>query len=117
MSEKLTAQEEAFIGRVKRFLDEREQELSVRQTSRLQRVRREAIEKPALAPLKLSWVAGTAVLFLIVMATAFWTALPDRQNHTYPILEDLELMNSPENVELSEDLEFYDWLADSAVTG
>jgi hypothetical protein len=33
-------------------------------------------------------------------------------------LEDLELMQSSENIELSEDFEFYDWLANSpAVTG
>ena len=56
----------------------------------------------------------TSVGLLMVL---FLANRPDIDNHGQPILEDVELMASPENVELSEDLEFYDWLADSTTNG
>ena len=62
------------------------------------------------------WAAGVAVtsigLLIVLLANR-----PDMDNHGQPLLEDVELMASPENAELSEDLEFYDWLADSTTNG
>lgn len=45
-----------------------------------------------------------------------WLWQSNGANHSHLLLEDLELMQSPENIELSEDLEFYNWLADGTAT-
>ena len=61
-----------------------------------------------------TWVSGLAGAAVAILALVFLLKGQEASNQHHPMLEDLELMTSTENVELSEDLEFYDWLAESA---
>ena len=61
--------------------------------------------------------AGVAVASIGLLTVVLLANQRDIENHGQPMLEDIELMTSPENVELSEDLEFYDWLAESTTSG
>jgi hypothetical protein len=60
------------------------------------------------------WAGGVAVASMTALAVTMWMGPFNGASHPHLLLEDLELMQSPENIELSEDLEFYDWLADGA---
>jgi hypothetical protein len=53
---------------------------------------------------------------IAALAVTMWLWQANGVGHSHLLLEDLELMQSPENLELSEDLEFYDWLADGTAT-
>ena len=56
-------------------------------------------------------MATVAALTLLL-----WTKQPVPDHHHSPLLEDMELVMSAENVELAQDLEFYHWLADADTT-
>jgi len=53
---------------------------------------------------------------MATLMVTIWLWQSNGANHSHLLLEDLELMQSPENIELSEDLEFYNWLADGTAT-
>jgi hypothetical protein len=46
-----------------------------------------------------------------------WTKQPLSEHHPTPLIEDIDLVLSAENVELADDLEFFHWLADADTTG
>ena len=60
---------------------------------------------------------GMALASVVGLSLTLWIWPSTERNHSHlPLLEDLELMQSSENIEVSEDLEFYDWLADGPAT-
>ncbi len=66
----------------------------------------------------LRWAGAVALASMAALVVTVWLWQFNGANHSHLLLEDLELMQSPENIELSEDLEFYHWLADdTAQTG
>lgn len=116
MTDMRTSDDDVFMATAKRMLDETAHQVDPRLAGRLQRARREALE--ATGPRRWrTWASGVAVASVGVLAMAFLMTNPDVENHTQPFWEDLDLVASTENAELSEDLEFYDWLADSTTAG
>lgn len=117
MNDRRSSDDNLFIAGAKGALDDAVHELDARLAGRLQRVRREALDTSLCHRPWRKWAGGIAVASIGLLAIAFLIRQPDLDNLAPPMLEDLELMTSIENVELSEDLEFYDWLADSATAG
>lgn len=103
----------------KRLLDQSVHDLDQNTIFRVQRARLNALgSAPSRRPW-LRWAGGMALASMVALAITLWIwpSVGGNQSHL-PLLEDLELMQSSENIELSEDLEFYDWLADGpAATG
>jgi hypothetical protein len=97
----------------KRLLDQSVHELDQNTILRVQRARLNALgPAPSRLPW-LRWTGGMALASMVALALTLWIWPAVEGNHSHlPLLEDLELMQSAENIELSEDLEFYDWLAD-----
>jgi hypothetical protein len=114
MNDMRSSEDNVFVAEARRALDESSRQIDARLAGRLQRVRREAM---GMSDRRSSWAAGVAVASVCVLTIAFFLARPDLDYHAQPVLEDLDLVISTENVELSEDLEFYDWLADSTSPG
>ena len=71
----------------------------------------------AARPWRLLWAGGLATVSVAALALVLWVKQPALENHHAPVLEDMDLVLSAENVELAEDLEFYHWLAGDDVTG
>jgi hypothetical protein len=104
-----------FIQEAKRHLDESAHRVDAALAGRLQRARREALES-SRRPQWLRWKRGLAAS-LAFAVLIFVVNRPDVDHQFQPMLEELDVMTSTENADLSEDLEFYDWLADSATAG
>lgn len=118
MNETPTPQDDKFLTEAKRVLDRSVQVLDRDKTNSLQRARIHALEKGMRRRPRAvwTWVSGLAVASVAILALVFLLNRQEVSNQHHPMLEDLELMTSTENVELSEDLEFYDWLAESSAS-
>ena len=117
MNDRRSSDDSLFIAGAKRALDDAVHQLDARLAGRLQRVRRKALDpSPCHQPWR-RWAGGIAIASIGLLAIAVLIRQPDLDSLAPPMLEDLDLMTSTENVELSEDLEFYDWLADSTTAG
>ncbi|HET6675620.1 MAG TPA: DUF3619 family protein [Nitrospiraceae bacterium] len=117
MNDMRFSDDDVFLAQAKRALDDTVQRVDARLAGRLQRARRQALANlMSRRPWK-RWAGAVAMTSVGLLMVLFLANRPDIDNHGQPILEDVELMASPENVELSEDLEFYDWLADSTTNG
>lgn len=120
MNETPTPQDDKFLTEAKRVLDQSVQVLDHDKTNGLQRARIHALGKGMRRRPRAAWTwgSGLAVASVAILAMVFLLNRQEASNQHHPMLEDLELMTSTENVELSEDLEFYDWLAETtAMTG
>jgi hypothetical protein len=118
MNETFTPQDDKFLTEAKRVLDRSVQILDPDKTKGLQRARIHAFEKGMRrrSVAAWTWVSGLAVASVAIVALVFLLNRQEASNQHHPMLEDLELMTSTENVELSEDLEFYDWLVESTAS-
>lgn len=105
-----------FIHEAKRLLDEGVQRLDTELAGRLQRARRQALAS-SHCPRWLGWKKGLAAASVAFAVLIFVISRPDVDYQFQPMLEDLDVMTSTESADLSEDLEFYDWLADSSTAG
>ncbi|WHZ24035.1 MAG: hypothetical protein OJF47_003147 [Nitrospira sp.] len=113
MSERSNEQLDALAAAAKRLLDHSVQDLDPKTVMVLQRARRHALDRPSRRRPWLLWAGGAALASMAALALTIWLSPSGGVNHSHLLLlEDLELVQSPENIELSEDLEFYDWLAD-----
>ena len=114
MSDKPVPPDDVFIADVTRVLDETVYGMNPWQAGRLQRARREALGASAGPRWKWThWGAGVAVASIGLLALVIVLSDMNRERQSSPILEDLDLVTSSENVDLSEDWEFYNWLSDS----
>jgi hypothetical protein len=100
MSSEFQQEDERFIARAKQLLDQSVAGIDHPTVLRLQRARHAAC---AAGPARGWWI--------------LWTKQPALENHHAPVLEDMDLVMSAENIELAEDLEFYHWLADDDAKG
>ncbi len=100
----------------KLVLDHSVQDLDQKTVLSVQRVRLGALGATSQRRPWLRWAGAVALASLTALAFTIWMGQSHDVNHSHLLLEDLELMQSPENIELSEDLEFYDWLADGRIT-
>lgn len=116
MNERSDEQPDPLSAAAKRLLDHRLQELDQKTVLALQRARVNAVSRSSARRPWLQWAGGVALASMAALAVTMWLWQANGANHSQLLLEDLELMQSPENLELSEDLEFYDWLADGTAT-
>ncbi len=119
MSEWSNPQSDPLAAAAKHLLDQSVRDLDQKTILRVQRARLNVLEHASSRHSWLRWAGGAAMASVAALALTLWMWPATGGNHSHlPLLEDLELMQSSENIELSEDLEFYDWLADGpAVTG
>jgi hypothetical protein len=119
MSEGSNLPSDPLVAAAKRLLDQTVQDLDQKTILLLQRARLKALDSVSSPRSWLQWAGGMALASMVALALTLWIWPSVEGNHSHlPLLEDLELMQSSENIELSEDLEFYDWLADGpAATG
>ena len=113
MSEWSNPQSDPFAAAAKRLLDQSVQDLDQKTILLMQRVRLNVLDPASSRRPWLRWAGGMALASVVALTLTLWIWPSVERNHSpIPLLEDLELMQSPENIELSEDLEFYDWLTD-----
>lgn len=117
MSREFQSDEERFIARAKQVLDHTVDGVDYQTRLRLQHARVAACEGRPARSWRLLWAGGLATVSVAAIALILWVKQPALENHHAPVLEDMDLVLSAENVELAEDLEFYHWLADDDVTG
>ncbi|MCC6966217.1 MAG: hypothetical protein IT391_08015 [Nitrospira sp.] len=118
MNERSDEQPDPLATAAKRLLDHRVEELDRKTVLALQRARVNAVSRSSTRRPWFQWAGGLALASMAALAVTMWLWQGNGANHSHLLLEDLELMQSPENLELSEDLDFYDWLADgTAATG
>ncbi|MBI1921568.1 MAG: DUF3619 family protein [Geobacter sp.] len=108
--------EREIVERVGKVLGESSDDLDLRTQSRLLAIRREAIERMS-APRERRfsiprWASASAFVTALVAVAIALVVLsgPNRHRQQVSKLDDLEIMVSGENLELYEDLEFYQWL-------
>ncbi|MEO5954931.1 MAG: hypothetical protein ABIR36_04465 [Nitrospiraceae bacterium] len=117
MNREFQPDEERFIARAKQALDHSVDRIDHPILLRLQHARVAAGEARPARSWRLLLAGGLATVSVAALALVLWVKQPALENHHAPVLEDMDLVLSVENVELAEDLEFYHWLADDDVTG
>ncbi|MBI4000319.1 MAG: hypothetical protein HY348_00855 [Nitrospira defluvii] len=117
MSEWSNPQSDPLAAAAKRLLDQSVHDLDQKTILLVQRARLNVLDHASPRRPWLRWAGGAALASVVALALTLWIWPSIGGNHSHlPLLEDLELMQSSENIELSEDLEFYDWLADGPAT-
>jgi hypothetical protein len=107
-----------WISNVKDALDKSVEDVDEQTLSRLQQARRVAIraarDKRSASP-QYTWLmpAGVAATLLVATGIALntWFTQEPEQNQL-AVIEDITILSSPEELELYEELEFYQWLAE-----
>lgn len=112
MNDTPTPPDDAFLDAVTRVLDESVDRMDPWQAGRLQRARREALSASARPLTWTRWATGLSVACIGFLALTVVLNGTNPEPQSPPILEDLDLVTSSENADLSEDWEFYDWLSD-----
>jgi hypothetical protein len=112
--------DEAFVRRAKAVLDEGNAHLDARVRSRLTQARHAALAQAGARPsLWLRpWAPAVGVAAAVALAVLVWPGA-QRQSELPPdeALNDLEIVLEGENLDLLEDLDFYEWVdADAEVT-
>lgn len=116
MNQRSDEQPDPLAATAKRLLDRGVEELDRKTVLSLQRARLDALSLARARRSWPRWVPALVLTSMAALAVTMWMWQANGVNHSPLLLEDLELMQSPENLELSEDLEFYDWLADGTAT-
>jgi hypothetical protein len=100
---------------IKQSLDESTNELDANTLSRIRQIRASAVER--VDERKHSWqgimVGGLATTCVMVLAVMLLLN-SDTTLQTVP-LDELELISSADNLDLFEDLEFYEWLEEDVI--
>jgi hypothetical protein len=117
MSTDFQPSDEQVTARAKQLLDKSVADLDPATVHRLQRARLAALEAKPARGRWMVWAGGLAVIAVAALTVTFWTKQPLPEHHISPLVEDIDLVLSAENVELADDLEFYHWLADVDTTG
>lgn len=116
MNQRPNEQLDSLTAAAKRLLDQSVQDLDQKTVLLVQRARLNVLDRSSRRQPRLRWAGGIALASMVALSVMMWLWQPNGVNHSHLLLEDLELMQSPENIELSEDLDFYDWLADGRAT-
>lgn len=117
MNQELNHDDERFVSQAKQVLNRAVDDLDSSTTLRLQRARGTALEGSSARLRWAAWASGLAMASVAALAVVLWMKEPVREHHPVHVIEEMDLILSPENVELAEDLEFYHWLADADTTG
>jgi negative regulator of sigma E activity len=109
--------DEAFVRRIKTALDEGNEHLEARVRSRLRQARHAALAQvqPRPAFWARQWVPAVGVAAAAVLAILVWPHAPSVQPPD-EALNDLEIVLAGENLDLLENLDFYEWVdAESSI--
>ncbi len=100
--------EQAFLNQVRQQLDRQADALDELTLARLRAARARALEQVPGRARRRAWLpaAGMAVAAALVAAVLLWPSAPRLPAGA----DDLDLLAAGEDLELSEELEFYDWL-------
>ena len=102
--------DEAFVRQVKTMLDDGNAQLDARVRSRLRQARRSALSQAEPRPalwLK-QWVPAAGLAAAAVLAVLLWPQAAPVQRDDMP--NDLEIVLAEENLDLLENLDFYEWV-------
>ena len=102
--------QEAFVRRVKAMLDEGNAHLDARVRSRLTQARHAALAQADSRPnlwLR-QWAPAAGIAAAAVLAVLVWPT--PREQPPDEALNDLEIVLAGENLDLLEDLDFYEWV-------
>ncbi len=101
-----------FIDKARSALDEGVDNLDANTVARLRAIRKQALQESGA---KRSFVltstfAATGAFATVAIAVSLWLAFPVTTHEIFDT-EDLMLLSAKEDLELIDELEFYDWLA------
>ena len=119
MSQSEDKREKAFLGHVKRVLDESADALDEDTLRKLRIARKEAVARHS--PRQTWWQplaggAAVASLAVVIVVGSFWSG-SGQDGVPVSGFDDLELLSSAEDIEFYEDLEFYQWLENEELAG
>lgn len=122
--------EREFLGAVKSTLRRSEDNIDALTQARLRAARHRAVAKHQENPrglfsniLALEWLhhrqlmLSAAMSLTIVGALLLFFNLQQPQSRLTPMLEDIELLSSSDDLELYQDLDFYVWMEDEQISG
>ncbi len=99
--------EQRFVEQVRQRLDEQADGLDELTLARLRAARARALEQHGRSSARSWWPAiGMAAAVALVAAVMLWPSAP----HLPAAADDWELLAAGDELELIEDIEFYDWL-------
>jgi hypothetical protein len=110
--------DEVFVRRIKAALDEGNEHLDARVRSRLRQARSAALAQVHPRPRLWSrqWVPALGVAAAAVLAVLVWPHAPSSLQPQDEALNDLEIVLAGENLDLLENLDFYEWVdAESSI--
>ncbi len=102
---------------IKQTLDDSVDSLDAQTLSRIRQVRSRAIEQTEDRSLNWFGLMSGALATACVMVFAIMILLNSPDTSQMTPIDDLDLISSSDNLELYEDLEFYEWLEDEALFG
>jgi hypothetical protein len=117
----VAASDAAFLSQVRKDLDHSCAALDGHTLSRLNRIRHAALERKAVrrrSPLLLPF-GGLVTAAVLVVSVMMFNDKPQVSPEGLPTaaeqLEDMDLLSSSEGLDFYDELEFYQWLAGSAI--
>jgi hypothetical protein len=117
MTAEFQPNDEQLTAYAKRLLDGSTGDLDPATVHRLQRARLMALEAKPARHWRVALAGGFGMAAVVAFIVILWTNQPVQEHHVAPLVEDIDLVLSAENVELADDLDFYHWLADVDTTG
>lgn len=109
--------EDELNTNIRQSLDESVDALDANTLSKIRQIRAQAVDKAKTRHENWSGVISGALATTCVMVFAVMILLKSpTPMQTVPV-DDLELISSSENLELFEDLEFYEWLDEYELSG
>jgi ferric-dicitrate binding protein FerR (iron transport regulator) len=106
--------DEAFVRRIKAALDDGDAHLEARLRSRLTRARHAERARPSRPFWARQWAPAAGVAAAAVLAVALWPGAQPGSGVDAPLdaagFDGLEIVLAEENLELLEDLDFYEWV-------
>lgn len=110
------SEESEFRNQLRKGMQQGEDELSPQVLQRLQKARNKAVASAAEQAGQRhywGWAAGFASLLFVVIFS--WQLSTQIVNES--MLEDMAMLTADEELELYQDLDFYDWLSESEQDG
>ena len=109
--------EQDLLKNAQRILDDGADNLDADTTSKLKKIRYQALEQKQQ---KFSWLTPystfAATASVMVLAMTLWFSQPPMVNDEL-VIEDMPLLSANEELEFFQELEFYNWLDDEEING
>jgi ferric-dicitrate binding protein FerR (iron transport regulator) len=106
-------QEDRLAERIRQQLDREAGQLDELTVARLRAARLHALERARRPHYRWLALLGTAAVAAIVVAVLYWQPPADLPG----AIDDLDIVATGDEMELFEDLDFYDWLDETQTAG